>query len=148
MPVEVASGDMFSSGCQTVVNPINCVGVMGAGLALAFKTRFPDHYAAYRRRYDDDELRIGEPYLDRRAPGPWIIGFPTKRHWAETSRLSDIDDGLSYLAEHLEGWGVTSLAMPALGCGLGGLEWDPVHELITARLDRLDLRVLVYAPRD
>lgn len=147
VPVEIATGDIFASGCQTIVNPINTVGAMGAGLALAFKTRFPDHYVAYRRRYDDEQLRIGEPYLDRRVPGPWIIGFPTKRHWTEASRLSDIDGGLGFLAERLEDWGVTSLAMPALGCGLGGLDWDRVRELITAHLDALDLSVLVYAPR-
>src|SRR4051812_42607886 len=142
----ILTGDIFESGAQTLVNTVNCVGVMGAGVALQFKKRFPDMYADYLARCERHAVRLGEPYLFQRQSPPWILNFPTKGHWRSTSRLSDIEAGLSYLAEHYRAWGITSLAVPPLGCGQGGLEWRVVGPVLARHLDQLDIPVTLYAP--
>jgi O-acetyl-ADP-ribose deacetylase (regulator of RNase III) len=145
----VVGGDLFTSGMQTWVNPVNCVGIMGKGLALAFRQRFPAMYADYRTRCWAGTVRLGEPYLFIQEPSPWIINFPTKRHWRARSRLVDIEAGLDYLVRHAPGWGVTSLAVPALGCGAGQLAWDEVEPILLRALSQLEpaIRVAVYPPQ-
>ncbi len=139
-------GDLFESKAQTLVNTINCVGVMGKGVAEQFKLRFPAMFDDYKARTDRGSVRLGEPYLYRDLSGLSIINFPTKGHWRSPSRLSDIESGLEYLAEHAKSWGVTSLAMPPLGCGNGGLEWSEVGPLMYQKLYRVPIDVEVYAP--
>ena len=90
-------GDLFESQAQTLVNTVNCVGVMGKGVAEQFKIRFPDMFADYKRRTDSKEVRLGEPYLYRDSSGMQIVNFPTKDHWRSPSRLADIERGLDYL---------------------------------------------------
>src|ERR1039457_2510055 len=144
--VTTKTGDMFSSEAQTLVNTVNCVGVMGKGVALAFKERFPEMYRDYVRLCDARRVQLGEPYLYKQLTGPWILNFPTKDHWRSVSRLSDIIRGLQYLEEHYEEWGITSLAVPPLGCGQGGLEWRVVGPTLYRHLSRLYVPVELYAP--
>jgi O-acetyl-ADP-ribose deacetylase (regulator of RNase III) len=139
-------GDILESRAQTLVNTVNCVGVMGKGIALAFKKRFPAMYQDYVLRCTRGEVKLGRPYLYSRSEPPWVLNFPTKGHWRAVSRLSDIVSGLEYLEQHYEEWGITSLAVPPLGCGQGQLEWDVVGPTLHRHLSRLAIPVEFYAP--
>ena len=139
-------GDLFVSRTQTLVNTVNCVGVMGKGVALEFKKRFPSMARDYADRCARKEVQLGEPYLYIDESGARIINFPTKGHWRSSSRIADIDRGLDYLAAHAAEWEITSIALPPLGCGNGGLAWSEVGPLIYAKLQRLPIDVEVYAP--
>jgi O-acetyl-ADP-ribose deacetylase (regulator of RNase III)/uncharacterized protein YwgA len=139
-------GDLFASEAQTLVNTVNCVGVMGKGVALAFKNRFPRMARDYADRCARDEVRLGEPYLYADETGARIVNFPTKNHWRSPSRLADIERGLDHLAAHAAEWGITSLALPPLGCGNGGLAWSEVGPLIYAKLHSLPIDIEAYAP--
>lgn len=144
--ITVKIGDILESKAQTIVNTVNCVGVMGKGIALEFKKRFPEMYEDYERRCKANHVRLGEPYLYKYLMGPWILNFPTKGHWRTASRLSDIEDGLQYLENHYKQWEIQSLAVPPLGCGHGQLEWRVVGPIIYNHLSRLDIFVEMYAP--
>ena len=95
--LNVIMGDMFKSKAQTLVNTVNCVGIMGKGVALEFKKRFPDMFEDYVKRCDAKQVRLGRLYLFKRMFPPWILNFPTKDHWRSVSRLQDIVEGLRYL---------------------------------------------------
>ena len=142
----VRIGDIFESEAQTLVNTVNCVGIMGKGIALEFKNRFPDMYEDYVRRCKAGKVRLGAPYLARRLMPPWILNFPTKDHWRSVARLQDIIRGLEYLENHYKEWAITSLAVPPLGCGHGQLEWRVVGPTLYRRLKRLDIPVELFAP--
>jgi O-acetyl-ADP-ribose deacetylase (regulator of RNase III)/uncharacterized protein YwgA len=144
--VKVIVGDLFASKAQTLVNTVNCVGVMGKGIALEFKNRFPEMYDDYLKRCTAREVRLGRPYLYRNLVAPWILNFPTKDHWRSVSRLEDIISGLRYLESHYQDWGITSLAVPPLGCGQGQLEWKVVGRTLFRYLKRLAIPVELYAP--
>jgi len=139
-------GDLFESRAQTLVNTVNCVGVMGKGVAEQFKRRFPDMFKDYKTRTDREAVRLGETYLYRDPSGKQIVNFPTKGHWRSPSRVADIERGLDHLAAHAAEWGITSLALPPLGCGNGGLEWSEIGPLIYRKLHALPIDVDVYAP--
>ena len=139
-------GDLFESRAQTLVNTVNCVGVMGKGVALEFKKRFPSNFEDYATRCQRKQVRLGQPYLYRDPTGQSIVNFPTKGHWRSPARLKDIENGLDYLARHVEEWGIQNLAMPPLGCGNGGLEWSEVGPLIYRKLHHSPIDVEVYAP--
>lgn len=141
----VVSGDLLASSAQTLVNTVNCVGVMGKGIALAFKHRYPEMFADYVARCKRGEVRLGHPY-PYQADDHLVINFPTKQHWRAVSRLEDIVAGLRYLEQHYRQWGVTSLAVPPLGCGNGQLEWSVVGPTLYRHLARLDIPVELYAP--
>ena len=143
---DVRKGDLFMSGAQALVNTVNTVGVMGKGIALEFKQRFPEMFADYQRRCEAGEVRLGEPYLWRGLVEPWVINFPTKGHWRSVSRLADIERGLARLADNIAEWDVNSLAVPPLGAGSGGLDWATVGPTIYRNLDRLPIPVTLYAP--
>src|SRR5436190_19405023 len=98
--MNVVKGNLLNSSAQTLVNTVNCVGVMGKGIALEFRKRFPEMYSDYLKRCRAGQVRLGEPYLVRRLLPPWIINFPTKQHWRAVSRLSDLVRGLDYLEHH------------------------------------------------
>ena len=144
--VRALIGDLFESKAFALVNTVNCVGVMGKGVAAEFKKRFPSMYEDYRIRCDRGLVHLGQPYLYRDLSGTVIVNFPTKDHWRSPSRLSDIERGLEYLAEHVEEWGLSSVAMPPLGCGNGGLDWSEVGPLIYRKMNSLAIDVEVYAP--
>jgi len=105
--ITMVTGDIFSSNAQTLVNPVNCVGVMGKGLAREFRRRFLDMYDEYAKRCAVAPVRLGEPYLFRGPQLPWIINFPTKHHWRSRSRLPDLIAGLEFLGTHRQEWGNT-----------------------------------------
>jgi len=146
MITAVRKGDLFDDDAQTLVNAVNTAGVMGKGIALGFRRRFPEMYADYRRRCRDGQVRLGQPYLWRGTAGPWVVNFPTKAHWRSVSRLDVVEDGLEFLATHVEEWAVTSLAVPALGTGQGGLDWAAVRPVLVRYLDPLDIPVVLYSP--
>ncbi len=144
--ITVVKGDLLKSKAQTWVNTVNCVGVMGKGVALGFKKRFPEMYEDYVRRCNAGEVKLGRPYLYKALVPPWILNFPTKDHWRSVAKLSDIVAGLAYLEEHYKEWGIESLAVPPLGCGEGQLEWRVVGPTLYRRLAALDIDVGLYAP--
>lgn len=144
--VNVQIGDLFESHAQTLVNTVNCVGVMGKGIALGFKQRFPDMYDDYARRCASGEVKLGRPYLYKRLLPPWILNFPTKDHWRSVANLSSIVEGLKYLLEHYKEWGITSIAVPPLGCGEGQLEWRVVGPTLYRYLSQMQIPVELYAP--
>lgn len=139
-------GDLFRSDAQTWVNTVNTVGIMGKGVALEFKKRFPDMFEDYAERCRRKEVRLGQPYLYRRPSPPWVLNFPTKDHWRSVSKVSDIVAGLDHLERHYREWGITSLAVPPLGCGNGGLDWRVVGPLLHRHFSRFDVPVELYAP--
>lgn len=144
--IKVVTGNLLDSDAQTLVNTVNCVGVMGKGIALEFKKRFPAMFEDYAVRCARGEVRLGHPYLFRQLVGPWILNFPTKDHWRSLAKLDDITRGLEYLDAHYKEWGITSLAVPPLGCGNGQLEWRVVGPTLYRHLQRLDIPVELYAP--
>ena len=144
--VKVLIGDIFESGAQTLVNTVNTVGVMGKGIALGFRERFPDMYQDYVQRCARHTVRLGEPYLYRRMSPPNIVNFATKDHWRSVSRLSDIVKGLQFLKARVREWGITSMAVPPLGCGEGRLEWRVVGPTLYRHLASLQIPIELYAP--
>ncbi len=144
--ITVHIGNLFESKAQTWVNTVNCVGVMGKGVALEFKKRFPDMFKDYAARCARGEVRLGRPYLYKRLVQPWILIFPTKYHWRDVAKLDDIVEGLMYLQKHYREWGITSLAVPPLGCGQGQLEWRIVGPTLYHYLSALEIPVELYAP--
>ena len=148
---EFKSGDLFAEPADAIVNTVNCAGVMGKGLALQFKKRFPGNYAAYRAACEAGQVRPGRVFVYR-ASGigmpRFIINFPTKDDWRKPSRLAWIDDGLADLSRVIREQGIASIAIPALGCDLGGLDWRDVRPRIAAMLAGHDgLRAVVFEPR-
>ena len=144
--MQILVGDILKSRAQTLINTVNCVGVMGKGIALEFKNRFPDMYEDYVQRCERNEVKPGVPYLYKTLFPPQIINFPTKDHWKSISKVSDIERGLQHLVAHYTEWGVTSLAVPPLGCGNGQLEWRVVGPLIYRFVKDMPIPVEMYAP--
>jgi O-acetyl-ADP-ribose deacetylase (regulator of RNase III) len=144
--IRVLIGDIFESDAQALVNTVNTVGVMGKGIALGFRKRFPEMYEEYVRLCEMQQVQLGRPYLFKRMVPPHIINFPTKDHWRSVSKLADIVNGLRYLEAHISEWGISSLAVPPLGCGEGRLEWRVVGPTLYRHLARLGIPVELYAP--
>src|SRR5437867_3988821 len=144
--VTVKLGNLFESKAQTWVNTVNCVGIMGKGIALEFKHRFPDMFADYEARCQRGQVRLGEPYLYKSLVEPWVLNFPTKGHWRAVTNLQDIIHGLEYLLAHYREWGIRSLAVPPLGCGNGQLEWRVVGPTLYRYFHKMDIPVELYAP--
>ena len=144
--MKVIIGDLFESEAHTLVNTVNCVGIMGKGVALGFKKRFPDMYQDYLARCNAGQVELGKPYLYRRLVPPWILNFPTKDHWRSVARIQDIVNGLEHLACHYKQWGIKSLAVPPLGSGEGQLEWAVVGPTLYRYLSKLSIPVELYAP--
>src|ERR1043166_8630515 len=144
--MKILVGDILQSKAQTLINTVNCVGIMGKGIALEFKSHFPKMFEDYVQRCDRREVKLGVPYLYRTLIPPQIINFPTKDHWKSVSRIADIERGLQYLLTRYKEWGVKSLAIPPLGCGNGQLEWKAVGPLIYRYASQMDIPVELYAP--
>ena len=145
--IELRNGDILQADVEALVNTVNCVGVMGRGIALQFKKAFPKMFAQYKQACDSGAVRPGEVLtcdLNRVVLPRYVINFPTKRHWRGTSRLADIDAGLAALVAEVRRLGLRSLAVPPLGCGLGGLRWSDVRPRIEQAFDReVDHRPIV-----
>jgi O-acetyl-ADP-ribose deacetylase (regulator of RNase III) len=145
--LSLIAGDIFQSTAQTLTIAVNTQGVMGKGQALQAKRLFPDVFEEYRVLCAKKMLRVGEPALVNAKSGRLFLLFPTKAHWRENSKLAYIEDGLRFLAENYGVWGIKSLALPALGCGLGNLDWKDVGPILCGAIHALDLtRAEIYLP--
>lgn len=144
--IRVLTGDILASKMQVKVNTVNCVGVMGKGIALLFKKQFPEMYEDYLDRCRAGEVEEGVPYLYSDLFGNRIINFPTKKHWKGLSNLESIRRGLDVIVDKYREWGVDSIAFPPLGCGNGGLLWQVVGPVMYQRLSSLDIPIEIYAP--
>ena len=147
--VEVVTGDLLEADVDAIVNAVNTKGVMGKGIALQFRQAFPENYAAYRAACKAGDVRLGTMFVVPTArPGRprFIVNFPTKAHWKSRSRLADIEAGLRDLRRVIDEYEIESIALPALGCGLGGLDWADVRPLIEAALEDLPVRALAFEP--
>lgn len=152
--IEYETGDILKADVQALVNTVNCVGVMGKGIALQFKLKFPENFRAYKKVCNQDELEPGRLFVFDRGQlfeedrGPqYIINFPTKTHWRKPSKLEYIEGGTDALVEEVQQRDIESIAIPPLGCGNGGLEWEEVGAIIEQRMEALpDVRVVLYPP--
>ena len=142
--------DIFNANAEALVNTVNCVGVMGRGIALQFKKRFPENFAEYEKACKQNEVVPGKMFVHSTGSmiNPrFVINFPTKRHWRGTSRLEDIEAGLIALKNVIIQNNIKSIAIPPLGCGLGGLDWSIVKSKIELALNDLtDVEIMVFEP--
>jgi len=144
------TGDVLRADAEAIVNTVNCVGIMGRGIALQFKNAFPANFKAYEAACKRGEVQPGKMFVFETGTftnPKYIINFPTKRHWRGKSRMEDIDCGLVTLAKEVQQHGIRSIAIPPLGSGLGGLDWVDVRSRIEAALrDLQNLDVIVFEP--
>ncbi len=148
--IEKKAGDIIRDDAEALVNTVNCVGIMGRGIALQFKKAFPENFAAYAAACRAEKVQPGRMFVyesERLTHPRWIINFPTKRHWRGKSRIEDIDAGLIDLVRVLREKEIPSVAIPPLGSGLGGLNWSDVRPRIEKALAQLsDVRITLYEP--
>lgn len=144
------TGNIFDSKAQVLVNTVNTVGVMGKGIALQFKKAFPSNFKAYSEACKRGEVEVGKLFVYRdsnlTSGEKIIINFPTKKHWRKPSEYSFIEEGLKDLIRVIEKHNLSSIAIPPLGSGNGGLEWERVKKMIEARLTHLPIEIFVYEP--
>jgi O-acetyl-ADP-ribose deacetylase (regulator of RNase III) len=148
--IETTQGDILKADTDALVNTVNCVGVMGRGVALQFKKAFPENFKAYEVACKAQQVQPGQMFvydLNRIYSPRFIINFPTKRHWKGKSRITDIEMGLTDLVNVLQQQHIRSIAIPPLGCGLGGLNWEEVKPLIIAAFQIIpEVAVLLFEP--
>lgn len=148
--IEFRKGNLFEAGTEALVNAVNTEGVMGKGIALQFKLAFPEMFPSYQHACASGKLRPGTLHVFDRGESSaprFIINFPTKRNWRAKSRLSDVESGLIALGNTIRERRFRSIAIPALGCGLGGLDWKQVRSLIECNLAEIsNVTVLVFEP--
>ena len=166
--IDHATGDIFAQDVEALVNTVNCKGVMGRGIALEFKKRYPDNFKEYKAACDRGDVKPGQMFIFEMEPiNPQldlfsassgheltqsstprlIVNFPTKRHWRAKSRMEDIDSGLEALRQEIVDRNIKSIAIPPLGCGLGGLKWDDVRPRIESMLNEVDgLHAVILEP--
>jgi O-acetyl-ADP-ribose deacetylase (regulator of RNase III) len=149
--IEFTKGDLLAAEVDALVNTVNCVGIMGRGVALQFKERFPANFKAYAAACLREEVQPGRMFVydtGTLTNPKFIVNFPTKRHWRGKSRMEDIESGLVALGNEIRNRGIKSIAIPPLGSGLGGLNWSEVRPRIEAALHGFnDLRVVVFEPK-
>jgi O-acetyl-ADP-ribose deacetylase (regulator of RNase III) len=141
--IQYLKDSIFNSKAQVLVNPVNCEGYMGRGLALAFKQRYPEMFSVYQQDCKEGKLKIGRPTLYRGST-PWILNFPTKNTWRANSKLEYIEKGLQYFVANYKKAGIKSIAFPKLGTQNGKLSWDDVGPLMVKYLSTLDIDVYIY----
>lgn len=148
--IEYTEGDILKSEAEALINTVNCVGVMGRGIALQFKKAFPGNFKAYADACKKQQVKPGQMFVfeTKQLTNPkYIINFPTKRHWRGASRIEDIESGLEALVETLKHYDIHSVAIPPLGSGLGGLDWKEVKRRIELALEPLsNIHIVVYEP--
>lgn len=143
MMITYVKGDIFSSPAKIIVNAVNTVGVMGKGIALEFKNRYPDMFQTYKNICQEGKLDIGMLYLWKKSE-KWVMLFPTKKHWRNPSKLEYIESGLKKFVDNWDRLGTDSIAFPRLGCGNGGLDWNVVKPLMEKYLQDIPMQVYVY----
>ncbi len=155
MPIECATGNIFDAGVDAIVNPVNCVGVMGKGLALDFKKRFPISSRGYIEACAQNIVKTGELFVFTPTRDPWwkengqyVIHFPTKKHWRDPSKLEYVEAGVKKFERIFESLKIKSVAIPALGCGCGGLDWAIVKPVIVEGLRSVHekIKVVLFEP--
>jgi O-acetyl-ADP-ribose deacetylase (regulator of RNase III) len=148
--ISFTQGNLLEANVEAVVNTVNTVGIMGKGIALMFKDKFPANFAAYARACERKDVRIGTMFVTENQQlfgQKWIINFPTKIHWRTRTKIEWIEEGLEDLVRVIADKNIRSIAVPPLGCGNGGLDWGDVRPLIVDALgDIADLEVIVYEP--
>lgn len=146
--IESASGDILKADVDALVNPVNCEGETGRGLALQFKTRFPENFDAYYQACRDQAVQLGKMFVYETAPPGtrprFVVNFPVKHHWRDPITLETIQAGLVDLSRILTEKGIVTLAMPPIGCGPGGLDWRDVRPLLERHLDQPDKHIVIY----
>ncbi|MCK4788472.1 MAG: DUF1156 domain-containing protein, partial [Desulfobacteraceae bacterium] len=147
---KIIKGDIFETPADIRINTVNCVGVMGAGVALAFKNKYPEMFRDYQKDCKAGKVKPGQLHIWKNLLGDWVINLPTKRHWREPSRYDDIEAGLKalrdYLIEQTKEHPSLRIALPALGCGHGGLDWKRVSQMIREHLSDLEAEIFVFEP--
>jgi O-acetyl-ADP-ribose deacetylase (regulator of RNase III) len=147
--IEYTTGNLLDSDAEAPVNAVNCVRAAGRGISLHFRNAWPENFRAYASACRRGQVRPGRLFVFEtgRASPRYIANFPTKRHWRDRSRLEDIEAGLQALAAEIRRRGIRSIAIPPLGCGLGGLAWSEVRPRIERTLGGLtDVRILIFEP--
>lgn len=150
MMIVYKKGNLLEDPAEALVNAVNTVGVMGGGIARQFKEKFPEMFVEYERACNNNEVRLGKMHVvkvDTNEGEKYIVNFPTLEHWSDSSKLADIEAGLEDLVRVVEKYDIQTIAIPPLGCGVGGLNWDDVRPLIeTAFEDMSHVTVHLYEP--
>lgn len=141
--IHYIEGTVFNTPAKTIVNTVNCKGVMGAGLALEFKLRYPLMYEDYVTKCNENKLRIGRPSLFQINDNLWVLNFPTKNHWKDPSKLQYIEEGLAYFRENYNRVDMKAAAFPKLGTSNGGLDWKDVQILMEKYLGDIDIDIYI-----
>lgn len=153
-------GDMFNYMADAIVNTVNCVGVMGKGVALEFKKRWKHNYTVYKKACDNKELSVGKMlvvenqlqsemhFSEQSNDYKYLINFPTKNHWRGKSKIEYITDGLDDFKEQIIKYNIKSVVIPPLGCGNGQLDWNDVKPIIEQKLSDLDIDIIIYEPEN
>ena len=144
-------GNILESDAEVIINPVNTVGVMGKGLALQFKKKFPKNYKIYKEACQNNAIDVGKLLLvdeSNLTERKFIINFPTKKHWRNASKIEYIEEGLRDLVKIIKANTFESMAIPALGCGLGGLDWEDVKLLLEKYLRDIEtIEITVFEPK-
>ena len=148
--IAISSGSILKADAEALVNTVNCIGHMGKGIALQFKQAYPDNFIVYQKACNAKEVRPGKMFIFETGSmlnPKYIINFPTKRHWRGKSRIEDIKSGLIALVDDVKRLKIKSIAVPPLGCGLGGLDWNVVRPMIEKAFESLpEVNVILFAP--
>ena len=145
MSIKHIKGNIFNTKCQTIVNTVNCVGVMGKGIALVHKLRYPNMYIEYKEHCKNKLIKPGSLWLySKQQNAPWILNFPTKFHWKYPSKMEWIEDGLKKFVDTYEEKKITSIAFPLLGTHNGGLDTEKVKVLMNEYLDKCSIEIEIY----
>ncbi len=151
MSFQIVKGDLLRQETDAIVNTVNCMGVMGKGIALQFKRKWPENFKVYEKACRSGLVKTGKMFVHdlgalHNGKPEFIINFPTKNHWREKSKLSYIEEGLDDLIKVIRELKIKSIAIPPLGCGNGGLDWDVVKKIIEESLAPLDIDIRLFSP--
>ena len=143
--ITVINGNIFNTKAQTIVNTVNCVGVMGKGIALVFKLRYPSMFEQYQKYCKQNLIAVGKLWIYKGEPtNPWVLNFPTKTHWKLPSEYEYIEKGLQKFVDTYKEKGITSIAFPLLGANNGGLDKDKIMETMLHYLSKCDIPIEIY----
>ncbi|MFZ4790501.1 MAG: macro domain-containing protein [Candidatus Competibacteraceae bacterium] len=143
MSINIIEGSIFTSKCKTLVNTVNCVGVMGAGIALEYRLRYPDMYKKYVEICVKNQLSVGNLWLYK-SDAKWILNFPTKKHWRYPSKKEYLNNGLKKFLETYESKGITTIAFPLLGTDKGGIDQDESLQIMKSHLNHISIDIEIY----
>ncbi|MFC5409138.1 macro domain-containing protein [Larkinella bovis] len=147
--ITLVQDNLLKSDAEALVNTVNTVGVMGKGIALQFREKYPLNYELYHKACSKKEIKIGKMFVtrtDRIGHPKFIINFPTKEHWKGKSKLEYIEQGLDDLIRVIQEYNIRSVAVPPLGCGNGGLDWNSVKPILIEKLSHIEAEVYLYEP--